>query len=82
MRTYTLAQAKDNLADMVDAALAGEAVAIARNGQPVIRLVPSNEIAAPMTRAEIAVMASQRLGRPRLARNSVELVREMRDEKT
>jgi antitoxin (DNA-binding transcriptional repressor) of toxin-antitoxin stability system len=40
MRQVTIQAAETSLPDLVDAALAGEEVVIARGDQPVVRLVP------------------------------------------
>jgi prevent-host-death family protein len=42
MTTMNVAQAKANLSRLLDAAVAGEEVIVARNGTPVVRLVPVN----------------------------------------
>ncbi len=38
--TYNVAEAKANLSRLLDAALAGEDVVVARAGRPLVRLVP------------------------------------------
>lgn len=40
MITSNVAEAKANLSRLLDAALAGEEVIVARNGKPLVRLVP------------------------------------------
>lgn len=39
-RTYNVAEAKAHLSRLLDAALAGEEVIVARAGRPLVRLVP------------------------------------------
>lgn len=46
--TYSVAEAKAQLSTLLDAALAGEEVIMARAGRPLVRLVP---ISAPTGRA-------------------------------
>ena len=41
MRTANIHEAKTQLSRLVEAALAGEEVVIARNGVPAVKLVPS-----------------------------------------
>ena len=81
MSLYTLAQAKDRLSQLVDAALAGEQVTTALDGIGAIQLLPSRQIAIPMTPADIAEMARKRAARPSLAQDSIALVRALRDER-
>ena len=81
MGLYTLAQAKDRLSQLVDAALAGEQVTITRDGIAAVQLLPSRQIAIPMTPADIAEMARKRGARPRLAQDAIALVRALRDER-
>ena len=78
MPSYSLAQAKDHLARLVDEALAGEAVAITVNGKPVITLTPTRP-AKPLDDC-LAKMRARAETRPSLDKDSVQLVREMRDE--
>jgi prevent-host-death family protein len=43
MLTADLAEAGRQLSDLIDAALRGEEVVIARNGEPAVRLVPASD---------------------------------------
>jgi prevent-host-death family protein len=81
MKSYTIEEAKDRLSHLVDAALAGEAITITRRGKPVATLRPVVSAAPAMTPKDVVRMRRKRLGRPRLARDSVSLVRKLRDEK-
>jgi len=40
MRVFNIAEAKDNLSELVDAAMRGEEIVIARRNQPLVTLVP------------------------------------------
>lgn len=79
MSSYSLAQAKDQLARLVDEALVGESVAILVNGQPLITLTPT-EVVQPPLDDFLAKMRARTEARPSLGKDSVQLVREMRDE--
>lgn len=46
MTTVNVGEAKAQLSRLLDAALAGEEVIVARNGTPLVRLVPVREPAA------------------------------------
>ena len=47
MATYNLYDARNALSELVDRALKGEEVVIARRNQPAVRLVPVNEPEKP-----------------------------------
>lgn len=49
MRVANMHQAKSQLSKLVDAALSGEEVVIARNGKPAVRLIPVAEAADART---------------------------------
>jgi prevent-host-death family protein len=51
MYRVTMHQAKTNLSRLVERALAGEEVIIARGDTPVVRLVPLSSAAAPRRKA-------------------------------
>jgi prevent-host-death family protein len=80
MSTYTIAQAKDQLSRLVDAAQAGEMVTLVRNGQPVADITPRAAL-KPITPEYLAELRRARQSRPRLEADSVSLMREMRDER-
>jgi prevent-host-death family protein len=82
MSSHTIEEAKDRLSHLVDAALAGEPVTITRRGKPVATLRPVVSAPAAMTPKDVARMRRKRLGRPRLPRDSVSLVRKLRDEES
>ena len=46
-QTVNMHQAKSTLSRLVERALAGEDVVIARNGEPLVRLVPVPKISTP-----------------------------------
>jgi prevent-host-death family protein len=47
MRQVNIHAAKTHLSRLVDEAVAGEEVVIARNGKPIVRLVPVNDEPSP-----------------------------------
>ncbi len=81
MPRYSIAEAKDRLAALVDEAIAGENVTITRDGTPVVELRPTRGAAEgrvpPRSLDEIAERA-RRL--PSLGRSATEIIREMRDD--
>ncbi len=56
MKTATLHQAKSQLSNLVDAALTGEEVVIARSGSPLVRLVP---VQSPKQRRQLGLDAGK-----------------------
>ena len=87
MSQHSLAEAEHRLAELIDRALAGEAVVITRDGQPAVALQPVVALhpvaAAPggVTPEHIAWLRRHRVGRlvPG-APDAGELVSRMRDE--
>ena len=81
MATYSVAQAKNNLSELIDRALHGEGVVITRHGTPVIEFKPVNAAAAALTDADIDWLASRRLNPNRPpAEDAGALLSRMRDE--
>jgi prevent-host-death family protein len=84
MGAYSLAQAQEQLASLVDEALTGEIVTITRDGRPVVTLAPTRpERQAepePLTDEFLQGMRERARARPSLGGDSVTLVREMREE--
>ena len=82
MATYSIAEAKARLSELIDKAIAGEDVTITHYGKPVAELKP--KIAAGGKRRprellnEIVARAKMR---PRLGENAVDVIRRMRDER-
>jgi len=81
MATYSVAQAKNNLSELIDRALHGEGVVITRHGTPVVELKPVQATAAALTDADLDWLASRRL-QPRHppAEDAGTLISRMRDE--
>lgn len=81
MTMYSVADAKNNLSDLIDRAHKGEGVVITRHGTPVIELKPLPAPAKPVTRADLDWLAEHRLHPERKpAEESGTLVSRIRDE--
>jgi prevent-host-death family protein len=80
MSTYSIAEAKNKLPQLINRALEGEGVVITRHGQPVVELKPLKRVAHVMTEADWEWLEAQRLPRLDPDKDAVELVREIRDE--
>lgn len=59
MTTISLAQAKNQLSELVERARSGEAITVTRRGQPVARLVPANPEEVRDQRAEVQDVIEQ-----------------------
>lgn len=62
MHIYSVAQARNRLADLIDAALAGEDVVVTRNGSPVVRIQPYSNSRPPISALEGALKGRLVLG--------------------
>jgi prevent-host-death family protein len=80
MSSYSVAEAKNKLPQLINRALRGEGVVITRHGQPVVELKPVRPAPAAMTEADWEWLEAHRLPRLDPHKDAVELVREMRDE--
>jgi prevent-host-death family protein len=80
MTTYTVAEAKNKLSQLINHALKGEGVVITRHGQPVVELKPVRPNLRGMTDADWRWLNEHRVPRLDPDKDAVELVREMRDE--
>jgi antitoxin (DNA-binding transcriptional repressor) of toxin-antitoxin stability system len=80
MSMHSVAEAKDQLPELIDRALAGEAVVITLNGRAAVELKPVPLPAHPVTPAELDWLAQHRIGRLSVADDAGSLVSRMRDE--
>src|ERR1700687_4782897 len=61
MPTYSVAEAKNNLSELIDRALKGEGVLIPRHGKPVVEFKPVPAQVGPISDADLNWLASNRL---------------------
>lgn len=83
MSTYSVADAKNNLSELIDRALKGEGVVITRHGAPVVELRPVAGQVRTVTQADLDWLAAHRF-QPKQppAQEGGDLVSSMRDEDT
>ncbi len=79
MSNHSVAEAKDQLSDLIDRALSGEGVIITRQGRPVVELRPLGQQARPVSIADLDWLAARRVATNRPSGNAGELVTRMRD---
>ncbi len=81
MSTYSVADAKNNLSELIDRALKGEGVIITRHGAPVVELRPMRPVPSPLAEADLAWLDARRVTplKP-LREDAGALVSGMRDE--
>jgi len=80
MSTYSVADAKNHLSQLIDRALDGEGVIITRHGRPVVELKPMEQAAGAVSAADLDWIAAHRVGRTAPSEDSGALVERMRDE--
>ena len=80
MSTYSVADAKNRLPELIDRALDGEGVVITRRGRPVVELKPVPEPARAVSPADLDWLAARRIGRLSATADAGTLVSRMRDE--
>ena len=80
MSTHSVAQAKNQLSELIDRALHGEAVVITRHGRPVVELKPIPSPPHPVSVADLDWLAERRIGRAPASENAGVLLSKLRDE--
>ena len=80
MNTYSVAEAKNKLSELIDRVLQGEGVVITRHGQPVVEVRPVSRSPSPMTQADLDWLAERRSLLPRNKVDAGTFVSAMRDE--
>ena len=60
MSAYSVAEAKNNLSELIDRALKGEGVVITRHGTPVVEMRAVRPVPLPLTDTDIEWLASRR----------------------
>jgi antitoxin (DNA-binding transcriptional repressor) of toxin-antitoxin stability system len=81
MPTYSVAEAKNNLSELIDRALNGEGVLITRHGKPVVEFKAVPVPVGPVSDRDLEWLAANRL-RPQLqpSDDAGKLLSDLRDE--
>jgi prevent-host-death family protein len=80
MSTHSIADAKNQLSELIDRALDGEDVVITRHGRAVVELKPIPAPARPVSPADLDWLVEHRVGRKAPREDAGALVSRMRDE--
>jgi antitoxin (DNA-binding transcriptional repressor) of toxin-antitoxin stability system len=80
MSTHSIAEATSQLSRLIDRALEGESVVIARDGQPVVELRPIPATPRSVTQTDIDWIDANRVGKAPASLDAATEVRHMRDE--
>lgn len=80
MTQHSVADAKNHLSDLINRAMAGEAIVITRHGHPVVELKPVQPPGRHITPADLDWLAARRVGTVMPAESAGDLVSRMRDE--
>jgi len=79
--SYSVAEAKNRLSELIERALAGEDVTITRHGKPVVTLRPVEKPARAVTQADIDWLRARQARFKGMAPiDGTAVVRQMRDE--
>jgi len=79
MTQHSVAEAKNQLSDLIDRALAGEDVVITRHGHPVVELKAIRPPVRPLTQDDLAWLAAHRV-RSSATTDAGVLLSQIRDE--
>ncbi len=79
MSQHSVADAKNHLSDLIDRAIAGEAVVIARHGHPVVELKAVRPKTKPVSPEDLDWLAARRV-KMNATVDAGTLVSQMRDE--
>lgn len=82
MSRHSVAEAKNNLSDLIDRALEGEGVVITPRGRPVVKLTPISSPPKPITPDALDLLVRQRVGRRMPRENAAAAMRKLHDEWT
>lgn len=77
MTTYSVAEAKNRLPDLIDRAIEGEEVVITRRGKPVVELRTAPPPPGRPTQATYTWLQDRRRARKAIGITSVELLRQI-----
>jgi prevent-host-death family protein len=80
MSKHSVAEAKNNLSELIDRALEGKGVVITRHGRPVVELRPIPPAAKPMTPEAVDWLTQRRVGRRMPREDAAIAVRKVREE--
>jgi prevent-host-death family protein len=81
MSTFSVADAKNSLSELIDRAVKGEGVVITRHGVPVVELRPVQQVAGPMMDVDLAWLDARRVTPvTQVSDDAGALVSKMRDE--
>ena len=80
MGTYSVAEAKNRLPELINRALKGEGVVITGTARSVVELKPIPEAARPVSVADLDWLAARRIRIGRKTSDAGEFVSAMRDE--
>ena len=80
MSTHSVAEAKNQLSELIERALKGEEVVITRHGRPVVALRAIPERVLPVSPADLDWLAERRIGRSPATENAGVLLTKLRDE--
>jgi prevent-host-death family protein len=82
MSTYSVAEAKNRLPELIDRALKGEEVVITRHGRSVVELKPVRAPARPVSAEDLNWLKARRVELKNPKEDAGTLVSRMRDEET
>jgi prevent-host-death family protein len=82
MGKHSVADAKNNLSELINRALDGEDVVITRHGQPVVELTPVSSRPKPITAEAIDWLVKHRVGRRLPREDAGTAITKLRDEWT
>ncbi len=80
MSSYSVAEAKNRLSELIDRALKVECVVITRHGRSVVEIKPILEPARPVSAADLDWLAARRVKTTGVTEDAAALVSKMRDE--
>jgi prevent-host-death family protein len=80
MSTYSVAEAKNRLSELIDRALEGKGVVITRHGHPVVELKPVPKPVRAVLPSDLDWLAANRVGKAPSRSDAGRLVGKMRDE--
>ncbi|WP_090665297.1 type II toxin-antitoxin system Phd/YefM family antitoxin [Belnapia rosea] len=80
MSQHSVAEAKNQLSDLIDRAIAGEGVIITRHGHPVVELKPVQPPARAVSGEDLDWLAARRVVAQPIQDDAGQLVSGMRDE--